>query len=99
MIQVSDDGVSSQNGESGKKRCSWGYILKLYLTGFDDRLRCERKREIKNDSKVFGLSYWNCWVIIRTESLREKQIEGEVYDFDLRNDWVWEAYQTSEGRC
>lgn len=30
------------------------------------------------------------------KSLREEQIEAEIYDFDLRMYWVSEAYQTSK---
>lgn len=33
------------------------YSLKLYSIGFD--YSCERKKEFKNDSQVFGLSNWN----------------------------------------
>lgn len=47
----------------------------------------------------FWYDNWNYWMRIMIESLRAEQIESEVYDFDSRNNWVWEACQTSKWRC
>lgn len=42
----------------GDRRLDFSFILKVKLTVFADRLdvRCERRRGVKDDSKVFGMS-------------------------------------------
>lgn len=47
-------------GGTGEKGLDSGNILKIISTDFVNNLNmgCERKRGFKDDSKIFGLNYW-----------------------------------------
>ena len=66
-MRVRDKGVLARvvNG-GGEKLLDFGYILKAVPRGFRGlNGECERKRGVKEDSKMFNLSTWEDGVAIR----------------------------------
>lgn len=81
-----DNGDLGQGDHYGKKPLNSGYISKVDITRFSEKLDKVKggvvvivKQEFKDDSKVFGLSNWKNGIAINQdiEDLREKGFGGK----------------------